>query len=53
MGRYARDGGSYESGYAEHAEEMADIIDRMMQEARTEEERATIRKMREELGAVK
>lgn len=46
MGRYSRnDGSSYESGYVEASDDMRSRLDEMMQNAHSEEERATIRKM--------
>ena len=51
MGRYSRaDGSSYESGYAEAAEEMKGKLEDLMREARTDDERRAIRGMLEQLG---
>lgn len=49
MGRYSREGGSYERGYAEASSDMNDMLDGLMRQARTEEERQTIREMMEQL----
>lgn len=51
MGRYAGDDGrSYESGYAEAADDMRSKLENLMREARTEEERHAIRGMLDQLG---
>jgi hypothetical protein len=51
MGRYAGDDGrSYESGYAEAADDMRGKLENLMREARTEEERHAIRGMLDQLG---
>lgn len=51
MGRYAREGegSSYETGYAEASNEMRNMLDTMLREARTDQERKTIREMMEQL----
>ena len=51
MGRYSREGGSYERGYAEASSDMNDMLDGLTRQARTEEERQTIREMMEQLKA--
>lgn len=49
MGRYSREGGSYESGYAEASNEMRNMLDTMLRDARSDQERKTIREMMEQL----
>lgn len=51
MGRYSREGGSYERGYAEASNDMNDMLEGLMRQARTEEERQTIHEMMEQLKA--
>lgn len=51
MGRYAREGegSSYETGYAEASNEMRNMLDTMLRDARSDQERKTIREMMEQL----
>lgn len=51
MGRYARDdGSSYERGYSEASNEMRNMLDTMLREARTDQERKTVREMMDNLN---
>ena len=51
MGRYSREGegNAYENGYAEASAEMNNILDSMLRDARSDNERKTIRQMMDEL----
>jgi hypothetical protein len=51
MRRYSREGEgrSYETGYAEVSNEMRNMLDTMLRDARSDQERKTIREMMEQL----
>ena len=49
MGRYARDGRSYDDGYAEASGEMHATLETMLRNAKSEEERRTIERMMDEI----